>query len=172
MLNGVVEWVQVPRPAEAWLLVGLWLAVFEGGQRAFWRLALLSMPGTILHEAAHFVVGLLLGARPRSFDVLPERSKTGWTLGSVELTRTNLFNAAPACLAPLLLLPMAGKVFDIWVVPACGHGRHGRAVVGAFLVANCLHAFWPSGQDWRICRTSLLAWLGGLGVVVLLALRS
>mgnify|MGYP000483435362 CR=1 FL=1 len=70
---------------------------------------LFTVLGTVSHELAHFVAGLVTGARPASFTVIPRRVGQHWELGSVMLTRVRWYNAAPAALAPLLviLLPLA-----------------------------------------------------------------
>src|SRR5437868_5676849 len=53
------------------------VVVFAAGLRAvrdsFWRVALLSLPGTIAHELSHLVVGYALGARPQRFSLWPRR---------------------------------------------------------------------------------------------------
>ena len=64
---------------------------------------LFTLAGTICHELAHFCVGMLTGARPAAFTVIPRRVGNGWQLGSVCLTRVRWYNAAPAALAPFLV---------------------------------------------------------------------
>jgi len=166
----LTSWIGAPRPAEAWLWIGAWLLAFEVFKRAFWRFALISMAGTVLHEAAHFLVGLCVGAGPRSFEIWPKRSAKGWTLGSVDFVRLNWINAAPAALAPLLLLPVGLFSLDAWIVPAVERGLHGRAAFFGWIAASCLCSFWPSPQDWSLCRGSLAAWILGAAVLITLSL--
>ncbi|UUZ57545.1 hypothetical protein LP419_01430 [Massilia sp. H-1] len=47
---------------------------------------------------------LLTGARPGSFTIIPRRKGANWQLGSVTLTRVRWYNAAPAALAPFLII--------------------------------------------------------------------
>src|SRR5205807_4997851 len=87
------------------------VVVFAAGLRAvrdsFWRVALLSLPGTIAHELSHLVVGYALGARPQRFSLWPRREGKRWILGFVTFGNLNVLNAAPVALAPLALLPLA-----------------------------------------------------------------
>ena len=62
--------------------------------RSMWMSALINIPGTLLHETMHYLVGLVLNARPCNFTVFPTR-------GNV-----TFYNAVPAAMAPLLLLPL------------------------------------------------------------------
>eukprot|EP01034_Spumella_vulgaris_P029165 gene29165-36167_t len=59
---------------------------------------LFTLAGTICHELAHFCIGLLTGARPAGFSVVPRRVGRNWQLGSVSLTRVRWYNAAPVAL--------------------------------------------------------------------------
>jgi len=69
--------------------------------------ALLVLPGTLLHEASHWLVAAVLGGQPTSLHVMPTRSERGWQLGAVGVRRVRWFNALPIGLAPLLLAPLA-----------------------------------------------------------------
>ncbi|MGN7614709.1 hypothetical protein ACQZV8_21785 [Magnetococcales bacterium HHB-1] len=71
-------------------------------------LALLNLPGTLFHELAHYLVGLLLLAKPNDISIWPKKQPDGgFRLGSVSFSRLNSLNALPTSLAPLLLLPLA-----------------------------------------------------------------
>ena len=114
---------------------------------------LFTLAGTICHELAHFCIGLLTGARPAGFSVVPRRVGRSWQLGSVSLARVRWYNAAPVALAPFLVLavPVAvalwrtqpGWQFQLLDVPL------------AFAVAPQFLACWPSSVDWQI---SLRSW--------------
>lgn len=69
--------------------------------------ALINIPGTFLHELAHFSVGFILNAQPTSFSLLPKKSGNGYVTGSVSFRHIKFYNAFPAAMAPLLLLPLA-----------------------------------------------------------------
>ena len=43
--------------------------------------ALINVPGTFLHETAHFIVGFLLNARPTSFSLFPKKSGSEYVAG-------------------------------------------------------------------------------------------
>lgn len=114
---------------------------------------LFTLAGTICHELAHFCVGLLTGARPASFTVVPRRVGQGWHLGSVSLTRVRWYNAAPAALAPFLVAAVPLLV-ALW---RTGPGWHFEPIDAllAFGIAPQFLACWPSAVDWKI---SLRSW--------------
>jgi hypothetical protein len=136
---------------------------FLAGKHPFFFL--FTLAGTFCHELAHFLVGLVTGARPGGFTVVPVKQAGHWQLGSVTLTRVRWYNAAPAALAPLLiiLIPFAvawwrtgpGWKFELVDLPI------------ALALAPQWLSFWPSLIDWRIALRSwpyvfiiaALAWL-------------
>lgn len=122
---------------------------------------LLAWPATIVHELSHFIVGVLLQARPVGFSVIPKRSATGWTLGEVRFSDLGPFNTIPVAMAPLLImLPVA-----VWMSTAlpCPF-LPGHALGVAELLLGC----WPSPQDWRLAGRSLfvLAFIGVLSYLL------
>jgi hypothetical protein len=88
-------------------LVVIFYALLRGVRDTMWRVALLSLPGTIAHELTHLVVGFLVHAKPHGFSIWPRRSGNGWILGSVSFRNIGLLNGAFVAFAPLLLLPIA-----------------------------------------------------------------
>ncbi|MES2257630.1 MAG: hypothetical protein V4724_03875 [Pseudomonadota bacterium] len=113
---------------------------------------LFTLAGTVCHELAHFCVGLLTGARPAAFTVIPRRVEKGWELGSVNLTRVRWYNAAPAALAPFLVATLPVLV-ALWRTRP---GWHFEALdlLLAFAVAPQFLACWPSKVDWKIALRS------------------
>lgn len=113
---------------------------------------LFRLAGTICHEFAHFSVGWLTGAAPRSFSIIPRRSGNSWQLGAVTLSNVRWYNAAPAALAPMLILS----------IPAlAGYWRtqHGvdfepLDIALAFALAPQFLSFMPSIADWKIALRS------------------
>jgi len=107
------------------------------------------LPGVILHELAHFLVGTLLQAEPTRFNLIPERRYDGrWTLGSVAFRRVTAFNAVPIAFAPLGLLPIAYWLYRSWfnwLSTSLSHALFLYATL-FLLVANAL----PSRQDVRV----------------------
>ena len=113
---------------------------------------LFTVAGTICHELAHFIVGFLTGARPASLSIIPRRSGRTWQLGSVTLTRVRWYNAAPAALAPflILLIPLA---VAIWRTRGPWHFELMDIPI-AFGLAPQLLSSWPSRIDWLIAVRS------------------
>jgi hypothetical protein len=124
-----------------------------------------SVAGTLCHELAHFSVGLLLGAEPVGFSIIPRRAGRTWELGSVSFANLRWYNAAPSALAPLLVLFVPVTV--AWWRTR-GAWTFGPADLGlTLLLAPQFLSFWPSPIDWRLAWRSwpyvpLLA-VGALG---------
>ena len=114
---------------------------------------LFTVAGTICHELAHFLVGLLLGARPASFTVIPRRKGRHWELGSVTLTRIRWYNAAPVALAPFLILLLPFAV-AWWRTTRPGWTFGPLDLALAFALAPQFLSFWPSKVDWKIAFKS------------------
>ncbi len=87
--------------------IALALVAIQLARRSALLHALLVLPGTLLHELAHWIIATLLGGQPTSLSVVPGRTEHGWRLGSVGIARVRWFNALPIGLAPLLLAPIA-----------------------------------------------------------------
>ena len=113
---------------------------------------LFTLAGTICHELAHFCVGLLTAAHPASFSILPRRVGAGWELGSVMLKRVRWYNAAPAALAPILILSLPVLV-AVWRTRPGWHFESLDLLL-AFAVAPQFLACWPSAIDWKIAARS------------------
>ncbi len=85
--------------------------------RSLWLSALVNIPGTILHEFMHYWVGLILNARPVNFTLWPKRDLNGYyVMGSVGFQNVTYYNAVPAAMAPLLLLPL-GFYINRYILP-------------------------------------------------------
>lgn len=65
---------------------------------------ILNLPGTILHETAHFAVGGILNAKPTGFSLWPKKVDDTYVIGNVSFRNLTFYNALPTALAPLLLL--------------------------------------------------------------------
>jgi hypothetical protein len=130
------------------LLAGL--IRFLAARHAFFFL--FQLAGTICHELAHFIVGLATGAAPRSFSIIPQRAGNSWQLGAVTLTNVRWYNAAPAALAPLLIILIPATI-ALWRTQ---NGLHFASfdVALAFVLAPQFLSFIPSYQDWKIALHS------------------
>lgn len=99
------------------LLVIVLVHLKNATYRSLFMSALINIPGTLLHELMHFVVGLFLNARPCNFNLIPRRGENGgYVMGSVGFTNVTFYNAVPAALAPLLLLPI-GFYINRYLLP-------------------------------------------------------
>ena len=110
--------------------------------------ALVNIPGTFLHETAHFTVGLLLNAKPTSFSLFPVKQGDAYVTGSVGFSNLHFYNALPSAIAPLRLLPV-GYFFDKYFFD-----REHITVIGyivyvllqTIIIENAL----PSSADFKI----------------------
>ncbi len=125
-----------------------------------WLYALVALPGTLMHELAHFIVALLLRAQPRFPSLIPQRMVGGWRMGSVAF-RAGPMRAAPIALAPLLLFPLAWW----WTVAIMPRFSWPWLAATAWIAGALLSACLPSATDLRLARPALL----GLGIVTVLA---
>lgn len=141
--------------------LALLLRIATGAHPLFF---LFTVTGTLCHELAHFFVGLVANARPVGLTVMPRwigrgKRNTGnghWELGSVTFANLRWYNAAPAALAPLLVLALPLAV-AWWRTQAIVHGADHYSAVDlglAFLLAPQLLSFWPSPVDWRLAARS------------------
>jgi hypothetical protein len=146
------------------VLVVIVYVFLRGARATMWRIALLSLPGTIAHELMHLIVGFVLGAKPQRLSLWPRRSADGWVLGAVSFRSIGLLNGAFVALAPLLLLPIAWLCLIYILVPLWVEGQWGWWLLGGYLAATALFAALPSFQDLRIGGPSLLLYaaIGGL----------
>lgn len=113
---------------------------------------LFTMPGTLAHESAHYIVALLLRARPSFPRVIPKRAEDGgWLLGSVQFAGTAL-NKAPIALAPLMLIPASILYIGFYM-----HKAHGWPYMAhAWVAGTMLTASMPSRQDWKLAAPAIM----------------
>lgn len=133
-------------------------------------LATLMLIGTSCHEICHFVLGLLTGAKPVSFSLIPIKIGPGlWILGSVRFTRLTWLNSAATALAPLLILPGVYfySVFRVgmgnWVV------EWSDFLIWGLVLAPMINSCWPSAADWRL---AIRSWPLALALIFFLAWSS
>ena len=145
-------------------LVLIFYALLRGVRGSMWRVALLSLPGTIAHELTHLIVAFLLHAKPYGFSMWPRPHGDAWMLGSVSFRNIGLLNGAFVALAPLVLLPIAWLCLIHVLVPLWIEGQWGWWLLAGYLSATALFASLPSFQDIKIGGASLLLYavLGAL----------
>lgn len=130
---------------------------------SMWMCALINVPGTFLHESMHAFVGGILNAQPCNFSILPRRSmEGGYVMGSVSFRNITAYNAVPAALAPLLLLPI-GYYFDKLVLPIMP-ATLGNYLLYVLLQTIIIENAVPSVQDMRVAGHDFL------GVILYLVL--
>ncbi len=135
-------------------ITGLWLVLLWRWRYSGYGIAVLSLPGTVLHEFMHYLVGALLRAEPVSVSLWPRREGNYWVLGSVGFARLRLWNAAFVALAPLLLLPAGYGL--ILLVEAAWLAEH--YLIGGclgYLAACALFACAPSVTDLKVGGPSI-----------------
>src|SRR5208282_1833152 len=140
------------------VLVAAWLVVMRLARRSAWQIALISLPGTALHELSHFLIGSVLLAKPVSVSLIPKRKGNGWQLGAVEFTGLNIINAAPVAYAPLILVGVAWVLFDRWMLPVFQARDYQVWLLSGYAVACTLFSCLPSPRDIRVGGLSPFAW--------------
>ncbi|TFW30997.1 hypothetical protein [Massilia horti] len=111
-----------------------------------------TVAGTLCHELAHFSVGLLTNAEPTGLTIIPRRRGKLWELGSVTFANLRWYNAAPAALAPVLVL-LVPLAFAWWRTR--GGLQFGPVDLAlTFVLAPQFLSFWPSPVDWRLALRS------------------
>jgi hypothetical protein len=155
----VIDWVAVQLGALEWHHLAAVLAILLAEQVAarlgMWWYALATMPGTIAHESAHYVVALALNARPDLPRILPQETEHGWRMGSVTF-RAGLWRALPIALAPFALAPLS-LWYAAHFLPGAPHV--GWFALHAWVSGTMLSASLPSRADWRLALPAL-AFLG------------
>lgn len=124
-------------------------------------------PGTFLHEMAHYLVGLVCGARPRFKHLLPKKGKDGsWTLGCVVTNKSMIFDS---------FIAMAPFALHFLIVPAYVYTVDNLsgpwAVVSGYITAVGTWAAMPSITDFKNAvyapiSTALLGAVGYFGWLV------
>jgi hypothetical protein len=147
------------------LLLSVFYALLRAMRDSMWRIALLSLPGTIAHELAHYIVGALLLAKPHGLSVWPKVAGRSWRLGAVSFGNIGLLNGVFVAFAPLLLLPIAWLSLVHVLLPLWKDDRWGWWLLAGYLTATALYAALPSFQDIRLGARSLLLYVA-IGALV------
>ena len=111
---------------------------------SMWASALVNIPGTILHEMMHYIVGLVLNARPCNFTIFPRKSPDGYyVMGSVGFRNVTFYNAVPSAMAPLLLL-VIGFYLPLMRPTMLNYVLY--VLLQTIIIENAM----PSGADFRV----------------------
>ena len=110
--------------------------------------ALVNIPGTLLHEMSHFLVGLFLNASPTRFDLFPKKQDGYYVMGSVGFRNVQFYNAVPAALAPMLLL-VVGYYFNSWFFSHV-HINYINYILYVLLQTIIIENAVPSSTDFKV----------------------
>ena len=137
-------------PADLAAIVVTLLLIRLARHAGMWIYAVIALPGTVVHELAHYAVALVLGARPLFPSLVPIRTERGWQLGDVKF-RAGHLRGMLVGLAPLLLAPLALWWGKTLLAPATWplYGLH------VWIVAALLRACFPSRADWKLALPAL-----------------
>lgn len=103
-----------------------------------------------MHEALHWMVGLLLIAKPKSFSIFPKRQGNIWVLGSVSFANLNIWNAALVAFAPLLMLGIGWLLYERRMLPTFLIAHHWIWLTSGCVTACCVFSCIASGTDIRV----------------------
>ena len=159
MMEYLRSYLHLPGFVPSVAMLFVYYALLRGVRGSMWRIAVLSLPGTIAHELTHFIVGTLLLAKPSGFSVWPKAVGQSWRLGSVSFGNIGLLNGAFVALAPLLLLPIAWLSLVHVLLPLWNDSRWGWWLLAGYLTATALFAALPSFQDIKLGIRSLLLYV-------------
>ena len=143
-------------------LILTWLIVMRSTRYSKWQIALISLPGTFMHELLHGLVGLVLFAKPRSFSIFPKRQGDTWVLGSVGFANLTIWNAAPVAFAPFLMLGIGAPLFQYGMLPSFLRADYWMWVACGYGVACSLFSCLPSATDFEVGGLSGVMY-GGIG---------
>ena len=153
----------VALPSVDHLLIGIVLAfdLVAAPRLGMWAYSLFSLPGTAAHEFCHWLVALLLGAKPSLPNLIPARDGNAWRLGSVR-SSPNLITLIPIALAPFALFPV-GIWYAVFVMhPATEWWYLAHVWISSTMLAASL----PSKQDWFVAMPAIV-----IALVLFFALR-
>lgn len=145
---------------DAAVLAAFLLVAQLAARIGMWTYCFAVLPGTLMHELAHYFVALVLRARPKLPSLLPEKTPYGWRLGSVDF-RAGILRSVPIALAPFALAPL-GLLWASATLPELAFG--GEYLLHAWGASTTFSASLPSRQDWKIAAPALL--LGAMAILV------
>lgn len=102
--------------------------------------AIFILPGTIMHEASHWLMAKLVGVKTGQVRLLPTLSNTGIRLGSVDvrggrLWQLTLIGLAPLLVGSLLTLWLSYSLFDVERLAAVSADGRGKILLAVFVAA-------------------------------------
>lgn len=106
--------------------------------------AFVTLPGTFLHEAAHYIFAWALDGDPGEFSIVPTYNLAGKmeTMGHITFY-PNSYNAALVGLAPLLLIPLGA----LFIAMAARSTNLLKIILWCFMAVCAWHSCRPSRAD-------------------------
>lgn len=122
-------------------------------------------PGTFLHEMSHFLMALILGARPKFPFLFPKKDIDGSiVLGRVQTISAKWYNSFPIAIAPLSLMIVAFffqkhyfSYFDFSFL---------SALLYFYLLIVLIDSAIPSTQDIRVAISGLNLLGGSMWILI------
>lgn len=150
------------------LLIIMFFKIRQGFVNSFIGVFVFYFPGTFLHEFMHFIIALILRAKPKMMSIYPRRKEDGSIeLGNVIVRNMQWWNQFPIGMAPLLLILCAMLLqrnyfyfFKSNIV---------FSMLYLYLIVVVIDSMIPSMQDIKNATSSiigLLLWAGIISAVV------
>ena len=150
----VDQFVALPT-ATHWLIGGMLVTQYTIAPRlGMWAFSLFTLPGTASHELCHWLVALVLGAKPSFPSIIPKREGNTWVLGSVSASH-HILTRLPIALAPFVLLPLG-----IWYAVSHSDAQGGWYLAHIWVASTVLYASLPSRQDWLVALPAIICAVG------------
>lgn len=108
-------------------------------------LAILFLPGTIIHELAHLLFAGVMFVPVGEINVIPEIEGVGVRLGSVQIGKTDLFRRTIAGVAPVLLGMIL--IFSIFVFVKIGVSPWWQIILSLYLLFEIGNTMFSSKKD-------------------------
>lgn len=121
----------------------------QGTAHSLLLFSAVTLPGTFLHESAHYLTAALMNGSPGNFDLIP----SGGKLGSITFY-PNWYNAAAVALSPLLLAPLTA----FFALIAAKADSASQTLLGSYFAACSWVACTPSPQDFSIAVSTPTSW--------------
>ncbi len=116
-------------------------------EKAALFLGLIFLPGTFIHEIAHFITALFLLVPVGDLNLIPEIQEDGIKLGSVGVGRTDFIRGSLIGLAPILV---GGGIFFAAISFTLSHNNLSNPwIVGTliYLIFQITHTMFSSRRD-------------------------
>jgi len=122
------------------------------------------LPATIIHELLHFLVGLILFAKPKGFSLIPKKTESGYTLGEVRFVNLNFINTIPTALAPAIMFIALYYVDYFYFSYVKKEFLY--LILLVYINNIAMYSAIPSGQDFKVAFSNITGLLFYLILIV------